>query len=374
MYNPQMKINRNVLVVLLLALLSLVSAIYASSAPLALKHQMAVFYSPPLIYASGVDTGPGLITVGYGSDMFAAPVSGRLVAYNDHGRVLWTHTSPGSDYPMGVDVGNVDGDGDCEIAVGWRLIDHRGELLDCGGNLLWHYTQAAGTYVRVAEIGELEAAQVGREVLFAGSQGYLAILSKTGALIRSKKLCCTVQSAVIANIDGTGANEIVLASQGGTVDTLSNTGALLWSKAVGGDVIGIDAGQVTAAPGLEIAAASGRQEHHLTLLSSAGAIIWQIDHELSVWSAAIGDVNGDGVAEIVAGYGTHDVVLPGPNERGGVMVVSAAGTVLADYPLPSSVKMLAVTSDGRILASCDDGRMYVLRGGGWRHFVPLVRR
>ncbi len=338
---------------------------------------------PALVYATGhaagdIDPKPGIeIVVGFGSDLEQEPISGTLIAFDRAGTVLWAHTSPNNDYVMGVDLGDVEADNDPEIAVGFRIRDPRGELLDSEGNLLWYHDQGPKNYVRLARIGELRDEFAGQEVLFGGANGQLALLAADGTLIWQKSYCtCTLQSGEITDLNGDLENEIVLAAQDSSVKAIDSMGDVIWSTPIGGDVMGISVGDVTPSPGLEMVATSGRSQKFVTLLGADGGIIWQKTMAETPWSTVIEDITGDSQPEILIGFGNHDVGTPQPEDRGGVWVLNPAGQMRGDLELPSSVKFISavdIDSAGlpEIIASNDDGALYLIKVLTRQTFFPI---
>ncbi len=331
---------------------------------------------------------------GGATDYYQTPIFGKLFAYSAVGQVVWEYAPPGSEFVMGVDIGDTDDDGDNEVAVGYRyradlITEARGELLDHNGGFLWShtFTGTGRVYVRTAQIGDLVGGP-GGEVLFGTSQGQLALLDSVGGVIWEKTICpCNFQNGRIADLDGDGQKEIILAGGWGThnnLRVLDEQGDPKWSTMVGLDAMGVAVGDlIPARPGLEIGVASAVREgaadlsdyaNRASLVGKDGDIIRQLDFgkasKTKAWSAVTGDVDGDGTIELLIGYGNHDVEPPSPalppSWWGGVAVIDGDGNIAGELQLPGSVKAIDfgdANNDGNddIVASCDDGSTYIAR-------------
>jgi outer membrane protein assembly factor BamB len=102
-----------------------------------------------------------------------------------------------------------------------------------------------------------------------------------------------------------------------------------------------------------------------------GAVIWRVLGEDVVETpfpyyfmtpALVGDVNGDGVADLVDTYGGNDIRMPKePRDSGFVMVISGAdGTVLAKHPTPDG----AETYSSPVVYRRKDGIDWIVFGTG----------
>ena len=171
----------------------------------------------------------------------------------------------------------------------------------------------------------------------------------------------------VADLDGDGKPEILIATRAKGVICLAADGALLWKWAVKG---GIPWGSVTVAdtdldgdPEIYWISMAGRVERR----SPDGGVGWavQLPSGGSRGPLAIGDVDGDGRGEIVTGgsAAVHCFDSAG-NERWRYQGMASfeAGPVLAD-----------VNGDGRaeVLAASTDGVLYCLMGKSgdvfWNH-------
>lgn len=358
--------------------------------PLVLSAGSTRSVTSPDIYATGIALGAlnaaaGLeLVVGAGSDGYGSPIDGTVECFDAAGNSLWTYNSTTNDYALGLGVGDIDGDADNEVLVGFHAADHVAVLLDNTGSLVWSFDNGATNYVRAVAIGELDSGHTGKEAVIGGRNGTLHLLDKDGASIWSKtgatSLCypsCvggsedTVQSVVIADTNSDAQNEIIV-GYNRYVRKYDYTGTQTWSTTAGDAgswVFGVAAGNVTGATGLEIAAAIANfgtgAINAVKLLDKDGSVLWTWNSAVSCWSVAIGDVDSDGNNEVIVGYGTHIDQSPPALGFGGVAVLNSSGAAIATFALPSSVKFVIfgdADNDGNneIVASCDDGKVYIL--------------
>jgi len=345
----------------------------------------------------------------------AGPFTGKVFAYNlsvDR-NPRWEHSSSQEDYVCGLDIGDVDGDGANEVAVGYiSVVDApppvpgQMELLNADGTLRW----ASGLpYSRVmarqARIGELVAGSPGKEVIFVGGSstgpktGYLVLCDQAGQSCQTHDIVACpcdppeddcdnlpswhfkLQAARIADLDLDGLNEIVVTGGWGTcgnVHALNGDSTKRWTTRVGNDSLDLAVADFDASRlGLEIAVPSARRhswnttwndpdtENRLTLLDSSGAVLWQNNLAIDAYATVAGDIDGDGTFEILVGYGNYMPSLSPGNAGGGVAAFDATGKLIGDVKLPATPMFMAFgdvdhDGSGEVVASCVDRRVFVI--------------
>lgn len=323
--------------------------------------------SPDVIISGagvGILGGTAKMVFGSGTDLLVEPTYGTVTAVDATGATVWTYNSPSNDYAMGLDVGDVDGDGNNEVLVGFRIQDHMGALLDKNGNLLWSYALPADHYCRSVKIGNLRSDYAGQEIVLGGRYGVVVLLDKDGNLIWTITITdpfyTTVQSLWIADADLDGQNEIYIANGVSLRKHRASDGAELWRTTIGYDTsycYGIAAGKVTSNPGLQIV---GCNEYAgVFCLDQNGTVIWSATGGpiASQWSVALADIDGDGYQEVFVGYGS--------SSGGGVILYDHDGHALSKITLSKAVKFVTVgdsDADGAVelIASSDDGVLYVV--------------
>jgi hypothetical protein len=205
------------------------------------------------------------------------------------------------------------------------------------------------------------------------------LLDKDGNVIWVNTLggAATIQSIRIADTDGDGQNEIIIAYDK-YIRKYNYLGAQVWSKTIGdvtNDVISVDVGNVTGSSGLEIAATfrprwgSG---------SIRGAYLLDKDgNELWHWNPPVGmgcegvmlqDINGDGIDEMLVGWGNHpDGADPGGvGHQGGITILDATGAELGTWIGTETVEFFVwgdVNNDGapELVATGSDGKAHIFR-------------
>jgi hypothetical protein len=335
----------------------------------------------PYLYATvaiaGTLSASNQLVVGAGSDLNVDPVRGQLTVYNSDGAIAWIYNSANTDYVMSADIGSLNGDGNNNVAVGFRNVDHCGTLLDKDGNVLWIFPGTDGKYIRVSRIGKITA-DPGNQVLFAGAGGHVTLLDKWGNVLWALSLgddgtsYTTVQSGAIGDADLDGQNEIYLAYNS-KVLRYDGTGAQVWATPVGDTTsfcYSIAVAKVTnAIAGLQIIATVGQGNDSLSdfagpakvvVLDFNGNILWMTNTPAPAWSCAAYDVNGDGLAEVFVGYGTHHLLASDLGTGGVLMLDGPTGKVIGNLALPSSSKVLRTgdaLGDGttQLLVAADDG-------------------
>jgi hypothetical protein len=329
----------------------------------------------PDVFATGVAAG-NLSAAGgdelvFGSGTSPIGAAGTVTALDKDGNNVFTYNSPSNDYALGLALGDVDGDSDNEVAVGFHTDDHIGVLLNNAGGLVWSWSTVAGyhTYIRCAAIGELDSAYDGKEVVFGGGIGTLALLESDGTEIWVKEglgslsggvdsgSATTVQSIAIGDLDIDAQNEIVI-SYALTVKNIDKDGGETWSKTLttgSSYIFGVAVGQITSATGREVVAVGGTA---VFLLDKDGNTLWQKTLPELTWSVVTYDINSSGFDEIFVGYGEEDTT-------GWIAVLDSAGQEIGSIKVGESPKFLAVgdvddDGDTELIVSSDDGNVYIL--------------
>ncbi len=330
----------------------------------------------PYVFATGLAVGAisdgGGDEIAFGSGGATVGDSGTIRAIDRLENPLFSYDSASSDYALGMAIGDVDGDGDNEIATTFHDTDHVAALLSHTGSELWTWSTVAGyhTYLRCAAIGELDGGVAGKEVVIGGGLGTLALLDKDGNEIWVKEgatsLCSgctsgggavTVQGIAIEDTDGDAQNEIII-GYALTVRKFDYTGTQTWSQTLttgSSYIYGVYAGQITSDTGKEIAAVGGTA---LFILDKDGNTLSQTTLKDNTWSVIGLDIDSDTYDELFVGYGTDDT-------SGWVAVVDNDGQEIGSIKVGESPKFLAkgdVDNDGstEIVVSSDDGYVYIL--------------
>lgn len=283
-----------------------------------------------------------------------------------------------------------------EAGVLCGLEDGRVALLSADGERLWQ--QDLGSKVRCVGFARSKAGNVALAGTEGGDVKGLNVANGTELWTYACQpfhgRSGSVASVFPADLDGDGFHEVIAGSDNWHHHALSAAGELLWrtdtthASTVGcaGDMTGDGRDDVIAgteyywprlldADGKDIRRTSGGPVTTAVAAvdfdgdGRASALIGMDDcfirchtaEKADVWAVNVGgsptriaplDVNGDGRPEIVCS-----------SESFSVYAIDGAGTVLWRTQLPEAATDLAVVGE-RTVATCDDGRAYVLDAGG----------
>jgi outer membrane protein assembly factor BamB len=266
-------------------------------------------------------------------------------------------------------------------------------LLDSTGNIVWQ--REVGSPVRCVTLARFAA---DRWACVAGtSAGDVRALDATTGEERWTYACQpfggrsgSVATVFAADLDGDGLHEVIAGSDNQHYHALSSAGELLWrTNTVHASTVGC-AGDLTGDGRDDVVA--GTEYYWPRLLNSAGKQIINISAGPVTTAVSAFDLDGDGNAEAFIGMDDAFVRCARPDEHE-VWAVNVGGSPTAIEPLdvdgdgkpevvcssegfsvyafgsdgahiwrtqlPDAVNDLAVVGD-RLLAACDDGRVYLL--------------
>ena len=289
----------------------------------------------------------------------------------EDGSVLWKLKI---DVRRWLAMGDLDCDGKLEVVV--PTLQGVYALNGEDGSILWRFPTWHGAFS--PSLGDLD--NDGRlEVIFGGLDGYVfALNGEDGSLLWKRFFDTWVGGSIaLGDIDGDGRLEAIFGAFNGYVYAFNGEdGSPLWSfnttkRWVGGSV---SIGDVDCDSELEVVIATFGEYGNSSIFALngvEGSPLWNFSFlfgaDFSI--PAIGDLNGDGVAEVVFGALNHNVYcLSGKN-----------GSLLWKFQTwgdASSAPALGdVDGDGRldVLITSYDGYLYALNGfnGGllWCYWV-----
>jgi len=197
-----------------------------------------------------------------------------------------------------VALGNVDADPALEIAIN----SQPGYILDAAlQTSLW---ALAGGFGQAMDLGDLDGD--GRaDIAFAGYAGVTALAGDTGATLWALTGTSQAVSVRVADVDQSGSAEVLVGAYwGGTTAYAGPTGAPLWTLPHSDEqTLGLGVGDVNADGVNEIVWGAGAWRSVTGVLTVASwvsaQVLWRSDTPIGPFLAAAGDVDNDGTAEIV---------------------------------------------------------------------------
>jgi hypothetical protein len=181
--------------------------------------------------------------------------------------------------------------------------------LNGSGNVLWNYpTQAGMKALAVADVngdGKNEIVASSDETL--GAKQGIYLMNGSGSLIWYKQFANDTNSIAIGDIDGDGVNDIVAGTDGGDIFVINGVGSVLWSSSFSntpisdvaiGDFDGDGRKNEVAACGAYYSLNSGRHDG-TWVFDNAGHMIWEFGEKTNFVSLAGGDINADGIDDVV---------------------------------------------------------------------------
>jgi hypothetical protein len=309
-------------------------------------------------------TGPSVGTLGTANDPHTIVGTGNPIGesglgwgqwdlYDSQGSHVWRFASPSQDFSMSMAIGDISGSGDYVIAVGAGTQDHAGYILNPDGSTRWSAVftangQANAPYIRTSAIGKISNSYTGAQVVFGGEYGQLSCFTSTGAtvwgpltLVPAYGASLSVQAGFIADLTG-GGTKYFYGVQGTTIFQINGAGTVNWTFAsplassgfqfnyfslAYGYITSLASQQIVAATAPDSGTADTEQSGIVTVVDHTGTVQWQKVYPFRLGSVCVGDVNGDGYGEVIAGWtNLQSYSVP---TNGGILVLDRFGNELA---------------------------------------------
>lgn len=341
--------------------------------------------------AAGDIDGDGTMEIVAGTEGGLGDASPVVTVLNNEGTALWTFSVPETVNAWTVVTSDIDEDGSDEIVAGKY---YYGDSMSSGNvfaidgdkSILWSYkTDGWINSIVVDDINR----DGKKEVLVAGeNDNRVYCLTNEGDLLWSVSLAGDLRNRnalVVGDVDGDSEKEVVVgtcntsALSANTVTVVKNSGIVLWSRTMPdwvesiavGDINGDGISEVIAGLGLRMTAPDIYCGEPLHVLSNTGEFLWSFPIAKRVFDIAIGDIDGDGSQEIVAGSEESKVYVLRHN-RTPLWVYSTEGA----HDFVHEVEARDVDGDGdkEVVAASYDYNVYVIGSGGkllWKSDVGL---
>ena len=292
----------------------------------------------------------------------AAGFVSLVFAFGAYGNeVLWTFHAPAGHVDASPAVGDIDGDGVCDIVVTTTA----GSVIALGPDGFekwrWDVNQPISVPPSLGDV----AGDTTPEVLVLSNSGRLLCLDGgTGSPIWTfdlpGKLSWAATSVVAADVNQDGKTEIVTADSAETLVCLNGQGAPLWTLAEpGGWRTSPAVGDLDGDGCCEILMGSDRCP--LVCVSHDGKELWRLDPKgPAATSPVIWDLDGDGTPEILTGVGA---TLTAVDAKGKVLWQHAmsrdidAAISVADADRDGQVEVYAVDLNGQVACVSGAGKL-----------------
>ena len=217
--------------------------------------------------------------------------------------LVWgTSLSAATGIYSGPAVRDITGDGTPDVCVG----DNTGTLRCFNGpdgTLHWSYSTGGAIY-STPVLDDISSFNPGMEVAFTSYDGYLYVLRGTnGTLLWSASVGNAYNgSPRVYNIDGIPGNEVVVATQSGTYAFRGGSGASVWSNTSVVSDAGVAIADLDGDGDIEVIVADNFGSVY-ALRGTNGSVEWVVSTGYGYGSApAVEDVDGDGIMEIFVNF------------------------------------------------------------------------
>lgn len=247
---------------------------------------------------------------------------------------------------MDVKIGDINGDGKSDVVVGPS--EDKIEVIDNSGNLLWAYP--TGGWVWHVAIGDVDGDYQNDVVGYNSQQPHtIYAINSFGNLLWSYTLPVSgsgneiAEHIGIADINGDGNNEVVVGPDSlNTLYVFDGSGNVLWTYSVGSGhegIVSVKIGDIDTDGIKDIVVSYGYRQtdrNGIAVLDGTGSVIWDYTNLLRLGNADIGDLDGDNRNDIVV-----EEWDSGSNRK--LYAISSYGEKIWEYPIGSWRNSIVIT-------------------------------
>ncbi len=273
--------------------------------------------------------------------LIVALVSLALASGASGNEILWEFHAPAGYVDASPGVGDVDGDGACDVV----LVTTTGSVIALGGDGFEKWRWDARQHISIPPTVADVTGDATPEVLAVTNPGRLLCLDgRTGNPIWTYdlpgRLDWGVTAIAAADVNKDGKAEIITSDSAATLVCLSGQGTPLWTLTEPGGWRSAPAvGDLDGDGFREVLMGSGRCP--LVCVSHEGKVLWRLAPKGAAGtSPVIWDLDGDAAPEILTGVGAK------------LTAVSAKGTILWQHPMSrdidAAISVADADGDGRV--------------------------
>jgi putative pyrroloquinoline-quinone binding quinoprotein len=312
--------------------------------------------------------------------ILAATAEGKLLALKSDGSTRWT-IEAGCQL-NDVTAADLTGDGKDEVILARQ--DYHVQVLDGAGKELWkkalsYYRKPP--YVNLVRTGDIDGDGT-PEVIAGGENWRFYAFSAEGEELWNYESVHPSRSGAVADLDGDGKDEVICGTHYYWASALNADGTARWKYRFGPICHDMVTGRFGESQRRGVVFGSGDGKIHY--VDSDGKASLQYDTGDEVKQVAVGDLDGDGIDEILAGSLNYNVYCFGadakrrwrvdlggpvsalatiPQKQGGLVVVGTSkgrlatinqnGNVQAVTELNSEILNILVCPDAIVVATAD---------------------
>lgn len=313
-------------------------------------------------------------------DLIAGTASNEVKCMESlHGEEWWSFQANGTVWCVS-GIGDVNGDSQDDVIAGTA----NNEIHCMSGGTsngiapeIWKYTVTSDVW-SVCRLPDITGDSRSEAIAGTGDDRVLCLNGSTGAMIWQRPVGADVWCVrTIADLNGDGTTDVLAGCGDNKVYAINGlTGSVIWFYMTNGDIWDVCAfpditGDGDSIPEVLVASADNKAILIKGNSTTTGTRIWEFAAASDIWTVSpISDLNGDGVAEAVAG-GLDDNLY---------ILNGLTGAAISTTPMGSSVIVTSGIADASrdgvadVLAGDEWSRAACLSGYSgalfWRHTFP----